>query len=83
MLRALVSADVEIRDDHVFSPYPCERCGEQGRLTTVRVYGDPRPSTDGFEGPEEACGPCAPALIAEAVQDKADRGGPIVVEVAC
>ena len=80
-LSALVHPDVQIRDDRLFSPQPCPQCGDPVALTVARVYGQPRPSQDSFEGPEEGCCECTPVLIADALQARADDTV-IVVEVA-
>ena len=80
---AVVRPDVELHTDVLFTPEQCERCGEPGVLTVVRVYPDPRPDAPSLlSDVTEACGRCAPELIEQAVADKADRGPRIVVEVA-
>jgi hypothetical protein len=80
---AMVHPDVDLHIDRIFTPLPCEQCDDPQRLSVVRVYGDPRPEcADGPTGPIEACGLCAPALIEQALQDRSDRAGDLVVEVA-
>jgi MinD superfamily P-loop ATPase len=78
---ALVGPGVDVRIVEI-DQEQCEWCGDVDAVTTVRVYGQPRPEVLLPVECEQVCGTCAIPLIQRAKSEARDDAGDIVIEVA-
>lgn len=81
LVRLLIGPGVDVRTAPV-DAVQCEWCGDVDAVTTVRVYGQPRPEVSLPVECEEVCGTCAVSLIERAKSEARDDAGDLVIEVA-